>query len=112
VYLHGVSIAVYGSGLVDRTQYACLCTIPASGLAWRTKYSCCFATSSARKQSSMARVGGSVSDSSSVDICFDDLLLHSERPLFDNRTERKERRQRLFSRYADAARQRCTKGGR
>ena len=65
VYLHGMSIAMSGSGLVDRTQHACHCTIPDSGLAWRTKYSCCFATPSARKQSSMPRVGGSVSDSSS-----------------------------------------------
>jgi hypothetical protein len=53
------------AALVDRTQHACHCTIPGSGLAWRTKYSCCFATSSARKQSSMARVDGSVSNSSS-----------------------------------------------
>jgi hypothetical protein len=104
------------AALVDRTQHTCHCTIPGSGLAWRTKYSCCFATSSTRKQSSMARVDGPVSNSSSFLMWSIFALMTccciANAPSSTDRTERKERRQRLFSHYADTARQRCAKGGR
>ena len=94
--------SVNGSGLVDKTQHACHWTIPHSGLAWRTRYSCCFATSSARKQSSMARVGGSVSDSSSFLMWSIFALMTccciANAPTRQNRTERKERSHNVFFR--------------